>query len=179
VVIRCLDLLFSCVDVDSSDRAVVLSGLEELANAAAIAFIHILAQLPRIDPGLLEDLRRRYRSRLSKDVTFNQRSATIITILHFCLHGMSHRGRFPNWEQYQLSPATHEVVSNALADHSRQQCQVRGKTPRWILRFVLHSPSQDVLPSGEVVSDCLRIPPDDPGGTTTADKRYTCLRTYL
>ena len=146
VVIRYLDLLFSCVDVDSSGRATVLSGSEDLANAAVIVSMHILVKLPRIDPGLLEDLYRRYRSRLSKDATFNQQPASIITVLDFCRHDMSHRGISPSREQYKLSPVAHEVASKALTDHSRQQCQVRGKLPRWILRFVLHFVSQDALP---------------------------------
>lgn len=170
VIVRCLDLLFSCIDVDSSNRAVILSGSEALANAAATAFLHILVQLHRVDPGLLDDFCERYRSRFSKDITFHQRPATVMTILHFCLYDMSHRA-FPSWGGYRLSPLTHEAVSKALVVRSRQQCDVLKKVPRWVLRFVLHSLSQRTLPSDVVVSCCLRIVSNDLGGTTIEDER--------
>ena len=173
VIIRCLDLLFSSVDVANGNRAVVLPGSEDLANAAATAFIHIHTQLRGIDSSILEDLRRKYRSQLRRDITFDQRSPTIISILHLCLHGTSRRGLFPSWERYKMSPLTHEVICKALIVHSEQQRHVRMKVPRWILRFVLHSLSQDIFPPDAVVHGCLRIVSDDLGGaTTTTYKRY-------
>lgn len=176
VIICCLDLLFSSVDVANGNRAVISPGSVELANAAATAFIHIHTQLRRIDSSMLEDLRRRYRSQLPKDITFDQRSPTIISILHLCLHGVSRRGLFPSWERYKMSPLTHEVICKALIVHSEQQRYVRMKVPRWILRFVLHSLSQDIFPPDVVVHGCLHIVSEDLGGTTTiTDKRYAEL----
>jgi hypothetical protein len=173
VITHCLNILFNCVDVDSGHRAVVISGSEELANAAVTAFLHILVQLPSIDSGLLEDLRMRYINRLSQDTTFSPRCSITLPILHLCVHGTSHpeKLKFPSWEQHQLSPLTHRVVSKALIEYAERHLCFRGKVPRWILRFVLHSLSRDVPPSDVVVSDCLRIVSGDLGDATIASKR--------
>ena len=57
-----------------------------------------------------------HRSEVQKSartsLLINELPPMITTTLHFCLHGMSHRGTFPSWEPYQLSTVAHEVVSN-------------------------------------------------------------------
>ena len=171
VVIRCLDILLSCIDMGASSLVVVIPGSETLANAAATAFLYILVQLHEAGSGSLGELCQRYRSRLSEDITFAQPPPIIMTILHFCLHDVSHR-KFPAWpEDLEYSPPTLEVVSKALLIRSKHQRRARGKVPRWILRFVSNMLSRPALPSDAVISDCLRIVSEDLGGAVTADGR--------
>ena len=175
VTIRCLDLLLSCIDVGSGGWAVILPGSEELADAAATAFTHILVQLHRTGSSSLDDLCQRYRNHLSKDITFAQKPPIAVAILHHFLHDIHDipLQKFPNWDRWKLSPLAHEVASKALTIRSKQprRRDNRKKVPRCILRFVFYSLSHHMLPSDAVVSSCFRIVSEDLGGAAITIER--------
>ena len=171
VIIRCLDILLGCIDVGNSGWAVVMQGSEILANAAATALLHILVQLHEAGSGSLDELRQRYRSRLPGDIAFARPPPITMTVLHFCMHDTLHR-KFPSWSlDLEYSPLGYEVISRALVTRSKQQRRVRGKVPRWILRFVSNSLTQATHPSDAVISNCFRIVSEDLGGSVAADER--------
>ena len=171
VIIRCFDILMGCIDVGNSGWVKIIPGSESLASAAATALLHILVQLHEAGSGSLRELRRRYRSRLSEDIAFIQPPPITITALHFCLHDMPRR-KFPDWPpNWGHSDPVLETVSKVLTIRSKQQRRVRGKVPRWILRFVCDSFSQPTFPSEAVISNCLHIVSEDLGGSVTADGR--------
>ena len=139
VIIRCLDILLGCIDVGNSSCAVVLPELEFVANAAATALLHIQVQLHEAGSGSLDELRQGYRSRIQEDIAFARRPPITMTVLHFCMYDMLYR-TFPSWRQN--SEYLHlglETVSKALTIRSKQHRRVRGKVPRWTLRFVSSS----------------------------------------
>ena len=171
VTIRCLDLLLSCIDVDSRGWVVILPGSGVLADAAATAFMNILVQLHRTGSGSLGDLCQRYRSQFPDDITFTPEPPIAVAILHHFLHDTPRQRFESDWDRFELSPLTHEVASKALVIRSKQQRHVRGKVPRWILRFVFYSLSQYTLPSDAVISSCFRIVLEDLGGAVVTNKR--------
>ena len=171
VIIHCLDILMGCIDVGNSGWAAVIPGSESLAGAAAMALLHVLVQLHEAGSGSLGELRRRYRSRLPEDIVFAQPPPITLTLLHFCMHDTLHQ-KFPDWPQdWEHSALDHEVVSRMLVTRSKQQRRVRGKVPRWILRFVFDSLRGPTLPSDAVISNCFRIVSEDLGGSVTTDER--------
>ena len=170
VIIRCLDILLGCIDMGNSGWAVVIRGSEILADAAATALLHILVQLHEAGSGSFGDLRRRYRSQLPEDIVFAQPPPITVAVLHFCMHDTLHQ-KFPDWLNLGYSPLGHEAVSKALVVHSRQQRRLRGKVPRWILRFVSNSLTGPTLPSDAIISNCFRIVSEDLGGSVTANER--------
>lgn len=171
VTIRCLDLLLSCIDVGSRGWVVILSGSEELADTAATAFTHILVQLHKTGSSSLDDLCQRYKSHLSKDITFAQKPPIAVAILHHFLHDKPHQKLPSPPDRWELSPLAHEVASRALIIRSKQQRRDRGKVPRWILRFVFYSLSRHTLPSDAVVSSCFRIISEGLGGAAITNER--------
>ena len=171
VIIRCLDILSSCIDMGNGGWAVVIPGSEVLANAAATAFLHILVQLYEAGSGSLDELCQRYRNLLSEDITFTRPPPITITVLHFCLHDTLHR-KFPTWpKNSEHSPLTLEAISKALIVRSKKLRRARGKVPRWILRFVFETLTQPALPSDAIISNCFHIVSEDLGGSVTADER--------
>lgn len=86
------------------------------------------------------------------------------------------------WEDYKPSSNEHIKVANALTKLARFEYQRRRfeKVPRWILRFALHSLSQDPLPLTSVVVNCLLIVATDIGcgglNITTLDERCVRIR---
>ena len=172
VIIRCFDILMGCIDVGNSGWVKIIPGSETLASAAATALLHILVQLHEAGSGSLDELRRRYRSRLSEDITFTQPPPITITALHFCLHDMPHR-KFPDWPpNWGHSVPVRETVSKVLVIRSKQQRRVRGKVPRWILRFVFDSLAYYTSTSDAVTSNCFHIVSEDLGGSMIADERW-------
>ena len=170
-IIRCFDILMGCIDVGNNGWVKIIPGSKSLASAAATALLHILVQLHEAGSGSLDEIRQRYRSRLSEDITFIRPPPITITALHFCLHDMSHR-KFPDWSPNRgHSDPVRETVSKVLVVRSKQQRRVRGKVPRWILRFVFDSFSQPAFPPEAVISNCLHIVSEDLGGSVTADGR--------
>ena len=171
VIIRCLDLFLACLNVENGGWAVVPPRLEFVANAAATALLHILVQLHEAGSGSLDELRRRYRSRLPEDIIFAQQPPFTIVVLHFCMYDMLHRV-FPPWpNNSEYSHLGHETVSKALMIRSKQLRRARGKVPRWILRFVFDSLTRHALPSDAVISNCFLIVSEDLGGSMTTDER--------
>ena len=171
VIIRCLDLLLGCIDMGNSGWAVVITGSEILAGAAATALLHVLVQLHEAGSGSLDELRQRYRSRLPEDITFVLPPPITVSVLHFCMHDTL-RQKFPASPKYLEYPySTHETISKALVIRSKQHRRARGKVPRWILRFIFDLLTRPTLPSDAVISNCFRIISEDLGGSVAADER--------
>ena len=171
VIIRCLDVLMGCIDVGNSGWAVVITGSEILADAAATALLHILVQLHEAGSGSFEELRQRYRSRLPEDIVFALPLPITAVVLHFCMHDTL-PSKFLAWPQNSEYPhLTRETISKALVVRSKQHRRARGKVPRWILRFVFDSLTRPILPSDAVISSCFRIVSEDLGGSVTAGER--------
>jgi hypothetical protein len=179
LVAECLEVLIGCVDVADNDVAIV-RGLEELAIASSVSFLRTLSHLSVMDPtsSILGDIRQRYISvfPLCADFHGHQFYHTIGAI-HSALYPHD-KHQHIQWSDYQPSDHEHTVVADAFTKLARSEYRItHEKVPRWILRFALHSLSQDPLPPDAVVVDCLSVVAIDLGidvsdvGFTTSDER--------
>ena len=83
-----------------------------------------------------------------------------------------------SWADYKPCAQEHVFLAAALAQVAYARRPLDWKVPRWILRFVIHSLSQDPPPPTSVILDCLSIVAIDldcdvsSTETTTPDERY-------
>ena len=184
----CFDVFIDCIKVDvSNDKVVVMQGLEQLATVSATCFLRTFHHLSVMDPtsSVLEDVRQRYGRIFPSEIDFG---GLPFYYTMTKLHSLANRHWDPRRVQWGgCRPSTQEWISFtrgvaevAQVEHQRAQ---RGKVPRWILRFVLHSLSLSPLPPTSVVADCLSIIAIDLGcdisntstGFTTLDERCVCI----
>jgi len=152
------DALFDCIKI-TNGRATVVQGLEELVAASSLLFLCKLSNLMVMDPipKILEDIRQRYiRTIPSKTRFYNPLVPRTLCVIHVILHT---NNAWVDWEGYEPSSDEHIKVAHALTNIARFEYQKSGsaKVPRWLLRFALHSLSQDTLPPASVVTDSLSI----------------------
>ena len=184
LVADCFNILTSCIKVIDG-KAVVTQGMEQLAPASALCYLHILSLLTVADPMLraLGNVRQQYDRGFPDEIDFmalpfSQTLNSIDKILH---PGSRRHRRSPQWEDYKPSGDEHVIFARALAKashHQRLAYGIRGggeKVPRWLLRFALHFLSQSPLPSTSVVVNCLSIIAIDLecglANTVTSDER--------
>ena len=130
-------------------------------------------------PRVLEDIRQRYSEAIHSETNFNNLPFShILAIIHrvfypsltgrmefqtdarITLHTWSaERVQRIRWEDYTPSSEEHVAVAHALAKLAwfENWRRVGEKVPRWLLRFVLHSLSQDPLTPTPVIVSCLSI----------------------
>ena len=183
----CFGILAGCVAVVGS-KAVITQGSEELAAVSSLHCLRILSHLTTLDPtsSILRDMRQWYTMTFPPGIDFKG----LLSYHTFCaIHNVFYplrphwiRVQHKNqWEDYKPSSEEHIIAANSIAKLARFEYNRRQpeKVPRWILRFALHSLSQDPLPPTSVVVNCLSIIAIDLGcvvvSTTTPDERCVCL----
>jgi hypothetical protein len=188
----CFNIFVGCINIDNC-KVVIVQGLEELATASAMCCLRAISHLSAMDPmsGVLEDIRQQYTRvfPFKTDFTGLPFSHTL-GIIHNVFYPTSRgRGERPTyfvlqrqvrqvqWEDYKPSSNEYIIVAHALTklawfEYRRRRCE---KVPRWLLRFTLHSLSQDPLPPTPVVINCLTIIAIDMGcdplNTVALDER--------
>jgi len=149
------DVLLSCLDVDD-DQVTERPGLEQAARVSSLCLLRALSCVGRaamVDEGMFE----RYVSVISPSANFEG-----ITCRHTmgAIHALliKNQGRWLDWPDYKPRSPEYILFASALANVVHpgvsQGCS---KVPRWILRFVLHSLSQDPSPPSSVGIACLSI----------------------
>ena len=158
LVVDCFNILTSSVKV-INNHVVTTQGLEQLAMASAICLLRTFSHLSIMDPtsSVLVDIRQRYNRVFPPWTNFGG-------LPFFHILGSIHNLFYPDygsqwfgWDDYKPSSHEHLIVAHALTKlaQSEYRRRRRRKVPRWILRFVLHTLSQDPLPSAPAITDCL------------------------
>jgi len=166
-----LDTIFDCVKI-TNGKATIVQGLEELVAASSLVCLCTLSNFVVTDPmqKILEVIRRRYVRTIPSKTSFYDplvphTLGAIHTVLHTNLTDATislpqYRIRWRvQWKGYEPSSDEHIKVARALTNFARSghRRSGRAKVPRWLLRFALHSLSQDPLPPASVVTDSLSI----------------------
>ena len=178
LVANCFHVFVDCVNVLDND-VVVVRGLGRLATASAMSFFRTLSHLSVTDPEswVFEHVRRRYSTTFPLEADFRGLPFYYtLGAIHRLFNSDEEREQRPKieWRDYKPSRHEHARVSRALAElaqseYRRSECRERegekegegkgererGKVPRWIVRFALHSLSLD--PPKTVVTDCLSV----------------------
>jgi len=161
LVADCFNVFIDCVNVNNH-KVVIIQGLEQLAAVSATCFLRTFHHLSVADPtsSNLEEVRRRYDMVFPFETDFRglpfyytMTQIHALTGQHWWYH------RYVQWGDYRPSTQEHIPVARDMAEAARVGCQKtqRGKVPRWILRFALHSLSLNPLPPTSVVAHCLSI----------------------
>jgi len=166
------ETLLDCVKVTNGNVTIV-QGLEELAATSSLLCLRMLSHLVVMDPmpKILEDVHRRYTRTIPSETRFgNPQVPCLLGAIHRLFHQNYIEGRILSfhqhrvqwqvqWNNYEPPSGEHIKVARALARFSRFEYQrsESAKVPRWLLRFALHSLSQDPLPPAPVVTDSLSI----------------------
>ena len=176
----CFNVFISCINV-SGRNVTIVQGSEELATLSATCFLRTLlchsASPAYAYRPAIEEVRWRYNQTFPHPPNFETLPVCYtMAIIHYRL--VNRRRRKVSWRDCTSSSRDHPFVAQTLAELAKPQKR-RGspKVPRWILRFALHSLSQDLPPPTSVVADCLSIVATDLGCTdvpntgTTPDER--------
>ena len=170
VVASWFSLFLNCVQV-TSDSVAIIQGYESLAERLSLSFLHTLSHVMVTDPlpEVLEDIQQQFTGTFPSETKFRDLPVSrTLGIIHsiFCsnhftrsLPSQAVRWRV-QWNNYQPSSSEYATVTPALvkfAQFGYKGSGWRPKVPRWLLRFTLHSLSQDPLPPPSVVSDSLSI----------------------
>ena len=177
----CLDALFRYVKVVNG-RAVVAQELEQLANASALCCLNTLSHLAIMNPwsAVFEDLRQPYVRAFPPETNFdNLPFSHILGVIH-CIFYPVRVERLPplvaptrirhitwrgaqisrvQWEGYRPSSDEYNLMAHSLVKFCWFEVvrTLPEKVPRWLLRFALHSLSQEPMPSTSVVAACLMV----------------------
>ena len=177
------DIFLKCVQV-TNGNVTIIQGAELLAEKSSLFCLHMLSDVVAAYPTprkVLEDVRQQFtRTFPSKtnfgDLPVSHTLSAIRTV--FCsnrteglwniflaegpMRSLAPRAaqRRVQWDNYQPSGSDHAIVARALVKFARFEYRgsgERAKVPRWLLRFALHSLSQDPLPPPTIISDSLSI----------------------
>jgi hypothetical protein len=162
----CFNILIDCVKV-KNDSAVVVQGMEQLAEASAMCFFLTYSHLSIIDPmsSLLVDIRQHCRRIFPPDfdfssLPFRHTLGTIheSTLSNQELFEMFHKSSI-EWRDCKLTNFEHAAVAHAFSKLSWPEFQRRRPSvvPPSCLSFALHYLSRDPLPSPSIIADCLMI----------------------
>ena len=183
ILLNCFNVLTGCVATVGT-RAVVTRGSERLAEMAITCFLTLLSHFLVVMPGssIVEDVGQRYRKTFAPLTSFCglQSNSTMTVVHHLFYTGAD--GREPvRWDNFHPSLPEHGSIMRGLlliAWSEYRRRQERRKVPRWILRFVLRSLSQETLPPDDIIADSLLIVGIDlgysisEGHILTPDKGY-------
>ena len=186
ILLNCFNILAGCVTTIGT-RAVITRESERLAEMAITCFLTLLSHFLAIVPGseVLEDVRRRYRRTFAPTTSFGDlQSSSTMTVIHHLFYTGAHGRRNVRWDDFHPSLPEHGSVMRGLLliawSEYRRRREWR-KVPRWILRFVLRSLSQETLPPDDIIADSLLIVGIDlgysisEGDILTSDKGYVHL----
>ena len=164
IVADCFNAFVGCISVNDHE-VVIVQGLEQLAAVSSLCFFSTVSHLLALDPAssVLEDVRQRYAKIFPRQAHFRgHQFFHTLKVIHgsFTGYRMPQEGaRYFRWTAYEPSGHEHTIVARILlrvALFGYQETR-RMRVPRWILRFVFHSLSQDYPPPPSVVADCLSI----------------------
>lgn len=146
-----LDVLLYYINVDGN-RVTGRPGSEQAISFASICLLRALSWAGVVVKGMF----KHYTSVISPTANFEElRCRHLMGAIHAL---MGHKERRLDWTGYDPHPPEYISLANALDHAVRVRVSLRGsKVPRWILRFALHSLSQDPLPPTPVVTACLSI----------------------
>ena len=177
------NIFLKCVQV-TNGNVTIIQGSELLAEKSSLFCLQMLSHVAVADPmplKVLEDVREQFTRVFPFKTNFGNLSVShSLGIIHsvfcsnrteglwniFLTEGLMHpltpqAGRWRvQWDNYQPSGGDHAIVARALvrfAQFGYEGSRERAKVPRWLLRFALHSLSQDPLPPPSVISDSLSI----------------------
>ena len=174
VVASWFDIFLNCIQVTNGSLTIT-QGYELLAEKFSLFCLHILSHVVVADPlpEVLEDVRQRFTGTFRSETNFGDLpfSHTLGIIQSvFCSNSKNTFLMRPlaswavqwrvQWGNYQPSGSERAIVTPALvkfAQFGYKGSGRRAKVPRWLLRFAVHSLSQDPLPPPSVVSDSLSI----------------------
>ena len=150
-----VDVLLNCIDV-KDDQVTERPGSERAANTASVCLLRALCCVDwtaMVD----EDTFEHYASTVPPSPNFEELLCRhTMSAIHVLL--VSHKGRRLDWMDYKPSPSEYVLFANALDHVVRTRASPAGsKVPRWVLRFVLHSMSQDPPPPTPVIITYLSI----------------------
>ena len=185
LVTNCFNAFVGCITVGLDTREVVIiQGLEQLAVVSAMCFFITISHLLVTDPAssILDDIRQRYLAIFPAQANFHghQSYNTVNAARSLLVRWQEHQSFY--WSDYKPTTSEHVMVAHNLAKVAWFKCQKsqRGKVPRFILRFALHSLSLDPPPSTSIVVNSLSIIAIDLGcdvldtATATSDERCVC-----
>jgi len=172
-----LDVLLGCIDVNG-DRVMACRGSERAAGVASTYLLHALSSL---DPtsSTFGDTQRRYIGVVPHKADFEGPFFHTMNIIHALLIRSQERRPFA-WVDYKPCAQEHASFATTLVQVARNRGQ-RGKVPRWLFRFSLHSILLDPEPPMSVIVDCLLIIAIDLGCNLSEsdirnqEKRFACL----
>jgi len=127
---------------------------ERVAGVASMCLLHALSGA---DPKsrVVEDTRQRYIGDIPRKANFEGPFCYTMIAIHAILIHSRECQPF-EWMGYKPCAWDHVLFSNSMVQVAYRKRQ-RGKVPRWVLRFALHSLSQDPPPPTSVVASCLSI----------------------
>jgi hypothetical protein len=186
ILLNCFNVLAGCVTTVGK-RVVAVRGLERLAEMAIACFLTLLSHFSVIAPGsgVVEDVRQHYEKTFAPTTTFHGlQSSSTMTVIHHLFYTNAGGRKAIGWEDFRPSLPEHGSVMRSLlliAWSKYRRGRERRKVPRWILRFVFHSLSQDTLPPDDITADALLIIGIDlgysvsEGDVLALDKGYVLL----
>ena len=186
ILINCFNVLAGCVTTIGT-RAAVTRGSERLAEMAITCFLTLLSHFLVIVPesSVVEDVGERYRKTFGPSTSFRGlQSSSTMTVIHHLFYTGANGRTAVRWDDFRPSFPEHGSIMRSLLliawseYRRRRECR---KVPRWILRFVLRSLSQETLPPDDIIADSLLIVGIDlgysisEGDILTPDKGYVTL----
>ena len=177
----CFDAFVGCISV-SDCGAVVTHGLERLAIASALCLFHTVSHLSILDPtsSVLKDISQRYTKVFPAEIDFRDHgfSQTMNAVHRVFIRSVERRNF--TWGDYKPPRDEYTLVAGTLVKLAQfgHRITPQQKVPRLILRFALHSLSQDPPPPTPIITDCLSIIAIDLdcdvplAGTATLDEKY-------
>ena len=181
LVVDCFDTLLRHIKVVNGSATVVQES-EQSARASALCCLNALSHLAIMNPwsGAFEDLRQPYTRAFPPGTNFNNLPFShILGVIHCifypvrvkCLPPLAAPARLRHaawrsahysrvqWDGYRPASDEYPVVAHSLAKFCRLELRRTGyrKVSRWVLRFALHTLSQEPMPTALVVAACLVI----------------------
>jgi len=148
-----MDVLLSGIEVNG-DRVTARPGSELVAGVASIYLLRALSGVG-LTPMVVEDTCQRYIGIVPYGANFEGPFRHTMVAIHALSFSSRERRPF-KWLDYQPCAREEASYAHTLARTAYGRRQ-HGKVPRWVLRFALHSISQDPPPPTSVVVHCLTI----------------------
>ena len=168
-----LNVFSSCIDANRG-RVTEHPGSEQAARTVSMCLLHALSGM---DPASVRfsGIPKQYSAVVSYTPNFEDLSChhTLNAI-----HALLLTKQTFSWVDYKPCAQEHASFAAALVQVAYARRLRDRKVPRWILRFVIHSLSQDPPPPTSAILDCLLIVATDFGcdvrstKATALDERY-------
>jgi hypothetical protein len=171
-----LDMLLSYTNVNLN-QVTEGPGSEQVARVASLCLLRVLSGVGPTSV-VTQGVRQHYLEVIPQMASFGGlQFYYVMNAIHAILFSSKERLPF-QWAGYNPYPQEHIFFANNLVQIAHLGKEQLKKVPRWILRFVLHSLSQDPLPPTSIIIGCLSIIAIDLDcdisgiKTTTLDAKY-------